>query len=75
MFNLDGNKLDTVTTTFIQQLSAAMYMWLELFRSYNKSKCKIEIFRNTIYVFTKHYIQRQTNNKQTNVIKMNKYVK
>ena len=26
IFNLDGNKLDTVTTTFIQQLSAAMYM-------------------------------------------------
>ena len=26
IFNLDGNKLDTVTTAFIQQLSAAMYM-------------------------------------------------
>ena len=38
----------TVTTTFIQEMIATTYMRLELFRSYNKSKCKIEISRNTL---------------------------
>ena len=48
-------------------------MWLERFRNYNKSKCEIEISKNTIDIFIKHYIQRQTNNKQINEIKMHKY--
>ena len=63
----------TVTTTFIQQMSATTYMRLERFRNYDKSKCKIEISRNTFDIFTKHYIQRQINNKEKNEIKMHKY--
>ena len=50
-------------------------MWLERFRNYNQSKCEIEISRNTIDIVIKHYIQRQTNNKQTNEKKMHKYEK
>lgn len=74
IFNPDENKLNAVTT-FIQQVSAIIYMWLERFRNYNKSKCEIEISRNTIDIVIKHYIQRQTNNKQTNEKKMHKYEK
>ena len=46
IFNPGVNKLDTVKTTFIQQLSATINMWLGRFRSYNTSRCKFKISRD-----------------------------